>query len=118
MAGVRVAGVPTRRRWVAKRNETVVVRKGNGGFIWGFLFGVLTGAVLALLFAPQPGEHTREQLTEQSAVLRQRGQERYAEMRGQMRERASEAMVQGREAYQRAKDQLLAQYAQNRNGRP
>jgi gas vesicle protein len=101
---------------VAKRNDTVVVRKGNGRFIFGFLFGVVTGVVLALLFAPQPGEHTREQLTEQSAVLRQRGTERYAEVREQLRERASEAMVQGREAYQKAKDQLLAQYAQNRNG--
>jgi gas vesicle protein len=101
---------------VAKRNETIVVRKGGGGFIWGFIFGVLTGVVLALLFAPQPGENTREQLTEQTAVLRQRGQERYTEVAGQLRERAAEAMVQGREAYQRAKDQLLTQYAQSRNG--
>jgi gas vesicle protein len=101
---------------VAKRNETIVVRRGGGGLFFGFLLGVITGAVLALLFAPQPGENTREQLTEQSAVLRQRGQERYAVLREQMMERASEAMVQGREAYQKAKDQLLAQYAQNRNG--
>jgi gas vesicle protein len=101
---------------VAKRNETIVVKKRGGGFFWGFVFGVVTGVVLALLFAPQPGENTREQLNEQTAVLRQRGQERYAVVREQLVERASEAMVQGREAYQRAKDQLIAQYGQSRNG--
>jgi gas vesicle protein len=97
---------------VAKGNETIVVRK-RGGFFWGFLFGILTGVALTLLFAPEPGENVREQ----TAELRQRGQAGYTVMREQLRERAAEAMVQGRVAYQRAKDQLLAQYAQNRNGR-
>lgn len=101
----------------AKKGTNVETkRRGGSGFFWGLVLGVITGLVLALLFAPQPGDTTREQLADQSALLRRRGQQRYQEARVQFRERYGEALAQGREAYQKTKEQLLAQYAQSKNG--
>jgi gas vesicle protein len=92
-------------------------KRGNrgSGFFWGLMLGVATGFVLALLFAPQPGDVTREQLAEQGVVLRKRGQERAEQLATQFRERYGEAMEQGREAYVRAKDEILSQRNQTRN---
>ncbi|GAC1449125.1 MAG: hypothetical protein PVSMB4_07070 [Ktedonobacterales bacterium] len=79
------------------------------------MLGIATGAVLAMLFAPQPGDETRKQLAEQSVHLRRRGQDRYADLTGQFRERYGDALEQGRDAYTRAKDQILSQYNQAKN---
>ena len=43
-------------------------RRSGSGFFVGLLLGLVTGFALALLFAPQPGDATREQLADQSAV--------------------------------------------------
>ncbi|HEX9057324.1 MAG TPA: YtxH domain-containing protein [Ktedonobacterales bacterium] len=102
---------------MAKKQETVKKRKSGSGFMWGLFLGFLTGMVLAILFAPQPGEQTREQLADQGVELRKRGQERYGELRTQLFERYGDALTQGRDAYQKAKEQILAQYAQSKNGR-
>ncbi|HEV2236555.1 MAG TPA: YtxH domain-containing protein [Ktedonobacterales bacterium] len=91
-------------------------RRSGSGFFVGLLLGLVTGFALALLFAPQPGDATREQLADQGATLRRRGEERYAQFRGQMRARYGDAMEQGRDAYERAKDQILSQYNQGKNG--
>jgi gas vesicle protein len=91
-------------------------RRSGSGFFVGLLLGLVTGFALALLFAPQPGDATREQLADQSATLRRRGEERYAQLREQMRARYGDAVEQGRDAYQRAKDQILSQYSQGKNG--
>ncbi len=103
---------------MAKKQETVSAkkRKSGSGFMWGLFLGFLTGMVLAILFAPQPGEQTREQLADQSVEFRKRGQERYGELRSQFIERYGDALTQGRDAYQKAKEQILAQYAQSKNG--
>ncbi len=92
-------------------------KRGNrgSGFFWGLILGVATGFALALLFAPQPGDVTREQLAEQSVLLRKRGQERAEQLATQFRERYGEAMEQGREAYVRAKDEILSQRNQVHN---
>lgn len=103
---------------MAAKKKTMVEtkRRGGSGFFWGLVLGIVTGLVLALLFAPQPGSATREELADQSALLRRRGEERYKAARTQFRERYGEAMAQGREAYQKAKEQILAQYAQSKDG--
>jgi gas vesicle protein len=41
-----------------------------GSFLVGFVVGGLTGAVVALLFAPQSGEETRTVIKEKSIELR------------------------------------------------
>jgi gas vesicle protein len=43
-----------------------------GAFLVGFVVGGLTGAVVALLFAPQSGEETRSLIKERSIELRDR----------------------------------------------
>ena len=44
-------------------NQTNKADEGSPSFFGGLIMGGLLGAVVALLFAPQSGERTREQLT-------------------------------------------------------
>ena len=46
-----------------------------GAFLVGFLVGGLSGAVVALLFAPQSGEETRALIKDKSIELRDRAQQ-------------------------------------------
>ena len=54
-----------------------------GAFLVGFLVGALSGAVVALLFAPQSGEETRALIGERSIELRDKavetGREAYSQ---------------------------------------
>lgn len=45
-----------------------------GAFLVGFIVGGLSGAVVALLFAPQTGEETRSLIKDKSIELRDRAQ--------------------------------------------
>jgi gas vesicle protein len=45
-----------------------------GAFLVGFIVGGLSGAVVALLFAPQAGEETRALIRDKSIELRDRAQ--------------------------------------------
>jgi gas vesicle protein len=45
-----------------------------GAFLVGFLVGGLSGAVVALLFAPQSGEETRAQIKDKTIELRDKAQ--------------------------------------------
>ncbi len=86
-------------------------KSGSGsGFFWGLVFGILVGATLAILFAPQPGEETREQLAEQSVNLRKRSQIRAEQVKAELKDRYGDAMVQGKEAYDRAREEVLVRY--------
>jgi gas vesicle protein len=42
----------------------------GGGFITGFLFGGIVGAAFGLLLAPKPGQETRNELRNQSDIIR------------------------------------------------
>ena len=73
-------------------------KKKSGGFLFGLIVGLAAGATLALLLAPQTGEETRETLA------------------GQLRDRYSEALTQGREAYTRTKGEVLTRYNAAKSG--
>ncbi len=47
-------------------------RNDFGAFLAGFIVGGAVGAVLALLYAPQPGEETRTVLKEKGIELKER----------------------------------------------
>jgi gas vesicle protein len=47
-----------------------VSTKQSGNFLTGVLVGGVAGAVAALLFAPQSGEETRQQIQQKAAELR------------------------------------------------
>ena len=74
-----------------------------GAFLVGFVVGGLTGAVVALLFAPQSGEETRALIKDKSIELRDKAQvsaeEAYAraeELAADARHRAEELSKEAR----------------------
>ncbi len=75
----------------------------------------MVGAALAMLFAPQSGEETRDQLSEQIPEVTKRSRMRYSELRSQLRERYGDAFTMGREAYNQAKDEVLSRYSRAKN---
>jgi gas vesicle protein len=52
-----------------------------GSLIVGFFFGALVGGAIALLFAPQSGEETRDQIRQKSIELGEQAQEKAEETR-------------------------------------
>ena len=86
-------------------------KSSGSGFFFGLMLGIAVGAALAVLFAPQKGEQTREQLVAQSENLRKNGFTRAEELKSQLTERYGDAIVQGKEAYDRAKDEVLTRYS-------
>jgi gas vesicle protein len=67
----------------------------------GFLIGILTGAVVALLYAPKPGDLTRIELRERTEELMRRADE----LERVARDLAGQAQVKGRELADEAKRQ-------------
>lgn len=77
--------------------------ENNGSsFFTGLLLGTIIGAVLALLFAPQPGEKTREQLRSRVDEFVSLGKSAWEE---------------GKEAASQKRDELKARFEQAR-GKP
>jgi gas vesicle protein len=100
----------------------LTVSDSNGtDFLAGFLLGAVAGAALALLFAPQTGEQTRESLKSQSIELKGKAEEATARAREQaqdvsargrivLEERVAqleEAMAEGRKTADRTRRELL-----------
>lgn len=92
-------------------------------FLWGLLVGLAVGIGVGLLLAPQSGEATRQQLTEQGVMLRDRSgnmtgdlMARAGSLGEQIRTRATDALSQGRELYTRTKDDLTERYSQAKSG--
>lgn len=73
-------------------------------FLTGLFLGLGLGVIIGLLIAPQSGEATRAQLGEQGIRLRT------GDLTDDIRSRANEAMTQGRELYQRTKNELATRY--------
>jgi gas vesicle protein len=79
---------------------------GSGGVLLAFILGAVSGAALALLYAPATGKETREYLGQKAREGRDRAAEvadRGREMVNQGRETLANAVERGREAYQQAK---------------
>jgi gas vesicle protein len=67
----------------------------------GFLIGLLTGAVVALLYAPKTGDVTRDELRMRSDELKRRGDE----LQKIANDLSQQAQVKGRELVDEAKRQ-------------
>ena len=79
---------------------------GAGSVLLAFLLGAISGAAVALLYAPQSGEETRRYLGERAREGRARAAEAAAkgrDMLNQGRETLTTAIERGREAYQQAR---------------
>jgi len=79
---------------------------GAGSILLAFILGAVSGAALALLYAPATGRETREYLGDRAADARARAAEAAAKGReviNQGRETITTAIERGREAYQQAR---------------
>lgn len=68
-----------------------------GAFLVGFIVGGLTGAVAALLFAPQSGEETRALIRDKSIELRDRASQTAEETLARAEAAAAEARQRAEE---------------------
>jgi len=79
---------------------------GAGSILLAFILGAVSGAAVALLYAPASGNETREYLGEKAREGRERAAaaaEKGREILNQGRETLSTAIDRGREAYQQAR---------------
>jgi len=79
---------------------------GGGSVLVAFVLGAISGAAVALLYAPASGRETREYLGEKAREGRERAAaaaEKGREMVQQGRETLATAIDRGREAYQQAR---------------
>lgn len=79
---------------------------GGGSILLAFVLGAISGAAVALLYAPASGRETREYLGERAREGRERAAqaaEKGREMMQQGRDTIATALDRGREAYQQAR---------------
>ncbi|HYM24213.1 MAG TPA: YtxH domain-containing protein [Vicinamibacterales bacterium] len=79
---------------------------GAGSILLAFILGAVSGAAVALLYAPASGKETREYLGEKAREGRARAADAAAkgrDMLNQGRETLTTAIERGRDAYQAAR---------------
>jgi gas vesicle protein len=79
---------------------------GAGSILLAFILGAVSGAAVAMLYAPASGRETREYLGERAREGRDRATELAEKSRqavDQGRETLANAIERGREAYQQAR---------------
>jgi gas vesicle protein len=87
---------------------------GAGAVMAAFVIGALTGAAVALLFAPASGEETREYLGQKARETKARAQQALDEGREyyeEQRQGLTSAIERGREAFADAREQRGGQEA-------
>ena len=80
---------------------------GSGSILLAFILGAVSGAAVALLYAPATGDDTRRYLGERAREGRDRAAEAAEKSRqavNQGRETLTTAIDRGREAYQQARE--------------
>lgn len=80
---------------------------GAGTVVVAFVLGAITGAAVALLMAPATGEETRRMLIEKAREGRDKAGDaarQGRELWNRQRENLSNAFDRGREAYQQARN--------------
>jgi gas vesicle protein len=80
---------------------------GAGSVMLAFMVGALTGAAVALLFAPASGEETRDFLGQKARESREKARdaaEQGREFYQRNRESVTTAIDRGREAFQQARE--------------
>jgi gas vesicle protein len=102
---------------------TVIVERRSGGGIGLFLLGVAVGAGIALLYAPQSGAETRQDLRRGARRVRRKARELGEDARDSAedlvrstRSAAREAVREARDAAREARAKLERRLA--RHGRP
>jgi gas vesicle protein len=68
-----------------------MAERDSGSFVLGFVIGAVTGVVLGLLFAPRPGEETRQILKEKARDIKEQVTEAVKKVRGSVAEVAKRA---------------------------
>lgn len=82
-----------------------------GAFLVGFIVGGLTGAVVALLFAPQSGEETRALIKDRSIELRDKAQHSAEEALARAEQAAQDARARADELARQLKERGTEVYA-------
>lgn len=81
-----------------------------GGVLVAFAIGAIAGAAVALLFAPATGEETRKKLAEKAKEGRDRAESMAREGReyfNRQRDNLTSAVDRGREAFDQARKETL-----------
>ena len=82
-------------------------QSGSGNVMLAFMVGAITGAAVALLFAPASGDETREYLGQRAREGRDKAREAAEQSREfyeRNRESVATAIDRGREAFQQARE--------------
>ena len=81
-----------------------VIDRDGGGGMGSFIMGALVGAGLALLFAPQTGEETQEEIRERAKKLRSAAEERIREAQQTLEVRLEEVREELHERVDQVKE--------------
>jgi gas vesicle protein len=84
-----------------------MAKDNSGTFMVAFVMGALTGAAVALLFAPASGEETREYLGQKAREGKAKARdamEQGREYYNSQRENLATAVERGREAFNQARE--------------
>lgn len=84
-----------------------MAKDNSGSLMVAFVIGALTGAAVALLFAPQSGEETREMLGQKAREGKAKAREAMEQGRDfyrSQRENLVTAVERGRDAFQQARE--------------
>jgi gas vesicle protein len=69
----------------------IVIERDKGGSVGSFLLGALVGAGLALLFAPQSGAETQEEIRARARKLKAQAEERVRAVQQELESRLEQA---------------------------